>query len=111
MTMKLTMTVTKSIRQVIVRQKWLTAGLAIATMLLVFTGTSGSPASASSSARDHGAASALPPIKHVWFIILENKSYDATFTGLNNNTYLWKLWRRVRPPKSTRRMTARPTRT
>ena len=22
-------------------------------------------------------------IKHVWLIILENKSYDATFTGLN----------------------------
>jgi hypothetical protein len=29
-------------------------------------------------------------IKHVWLIVLENKSYDATFTGLNNNTYLWK---------------------
>src|SRR6516164_6573908 len=29
-------------------------------------------------------------IKHVWLIILENKSFDATFTGLNNNTYLWK---------------------
>jgi hypothetical protein len=29
-------------------------------------------------------------IKHVWLIILENKSYDATFTGLNNNTFLWK---------------------
>ncbi len=29
-------------------------------------------------------------IKHVWLIILENKSYDTTFTGLNNNTYLWK---------------------
>jgi len=29
-------------------------------------------------------------IKHVWFIILENKSYDATFSGLNNNTYLWQ---------------------
>jgi hypothetical protein len=29
-------------------------------------------------------------IKHVWLIILENKSYDATFTGLNNNTYLWQ---------------------
>jgi hypothetical protein len=28
-------------------------------------------------------------IKHVWLIILENKSYDATFTGLNNNSYLW----------------------
>jgi hypothetical protein len=29
-------------------------------------------------------------IKHVWLIILENKSYDATFTGLNQNSYLWK---------------------
>src|ERR1700738_2989013 len=29
-------------------------------------------------------------VKHVWLIILENKSFDATFTGLNNNTYLWK---------------------
>jgi len=28
-------------------------------------------------------------IKHVWLIILENKSYDATFTGLNQNSYLW----------------------
>jgi hypothetical protein len=26
----------------------------------------------------------------VWLIILENKSYDATFSGLNQNTYLWK---------------------
>ncbi len=29
-------------------------------------------------------------IKHVWLIILENKSYDASFTGLNKNTYLWR---------------------
>src|SRR5450432_4121775 len=29
-------------------------------------------------------------VKHVWLIILENKSYDATFTGLNENSYLWK---------------------
>ena len=29
-------------------------------------------------------------IKHVWLIIFENKSYDASFTGLNNNTYLWQ---------------------
>jgi Phosphoesterase family len=29
-------------------------------------------------------------IKHVWLIVLENKSYDATFTGLNDNSYLWK---------------------
>jgi hypothetical protein len=29
-------------------------------------------------------------VKHVWLIILENKSFDATFTGLNQNSYLWK---------------------
>ena len=29
-------------------------------------------------------------IKHVWLIILENKSYDETFTGLNGNSYLWQ---------------------
>jgi hypothetical protein len=29
-------------------------------------------------------------IKHVWLIILENKSYDENFTGLNQNTYLWQ---------------------
>jgi len=33
---------------------------------------------------------AMPPIKHVWLIILENKSYQASFTGLNQNSYLWK---------------------
>lgn len=31
-----------------------------------------------------------PKIKHVWTIVLENKSYEATFTGLNENSYLWK---------------------
>ena len=25
----------------------------------------------------------------MWLIILENKSYDETFTGFNQNTYLW----------------------
>ena len=29
-------------------------------------------------------------VKHVWSIILENKSYDETFTGLNQNSYLWQ---------------------
>src|SRR3984957_4598365 len=28
-------------------------------------------------------------IQHVWLIILENKSYDETFTGLTNTSYLW----------------------
>ena len=33
-----------------------------------------------------------PPaaVGHVWTIILENKSYEATFSGLNQNDYLWK---------------------
>jgi hypothetical protein len=29
-------------------------------------------------------------VKHVWLIIEENKSYDSTFTGLNQNSYLWQ---------------------
>jgi hypothetical protein len=29
-------------------------------------------------------------IKHVWMIVLENKAYDAAFSGLNDNTYLWQ---------------------
>src|SRR6478609_6721717 len=49
---------------------------------------------AGASTRTHAmiTSSGLQPgaIKHVWLIILENKSYDATFTGLNQNTYLWK---------------------
>jgi hypothetical protein len=51
-------------------------------------------ASASAPARKVAAADDLGvgkgKIKHVWLIILENKSYDATFTGLNKNTYLWQ---------------------
>lgn len=33
---------------------------------------------------------APPKIGHVWTIVLENKSYEATFSGLNQNDYLWK---------------------
>src|ERR1700759_2078719 len=40
--------------------------------------------------RNDGLGITQGKIKHVWMIILENKSYDATFTGLNNNTYLWQ---------------------
>ena len=42
------------------------------------------------SRRDDGLGIRPGKIKHVWLIILENKSYDASFTGLNNNTYLWR---------------------
>jgi hypothetical protein len=52
------------------------------------------PAQASPAAQTSRVitSSGLKPgaIKHVWLIILENKSYDATFTGLNQNSYLWK---------------------
>ena len=70
-------------------------GLALSATLLAVSGVA--PAQAAPKAAMHPTAhagasssSGLPPIKHVWLIILENKSYDATFTGLNNNTYLWK---------------------
>jgi hypothetical protein len=49
---------------------------------------------AAQTARRHAAKDGLGiapgKITHVWLIILENKSYDATFTGLNHNTYLWQ---------------------
>jgi hypothetical protein len=41
-------------------------------------------------AAQDGLGIAPAKIKHVWLIILENKSYDASFTGLNHNTYLWQ---------------------
>ena len=68
------------------RRSLITVSLALATVLLLMTGI---PSAVASSSRNE-VHSSLPPIKHVWFIILENKSYDATFTGLNNNTYLWQ---------------------
>ncbi len=40
--------------------------------------------------KDDGLGIAPGKIKHIWMIVLENKSYDATFTGLNNNNYLWQ---------------------
>ncbi|MGO8861974.1 MAG: phosphoesterase [Acidimicrobiales bacterium] len=69
----------------------------------VLTGASIACAAAMSIALPVGFASAGSPsgpdslgglpagsIQHVWLIILENKSYDETFTGLNNNSYLWQ---------------------
>jgi Phosphoesterase family len=47
-----------------------------------------SPETTATHADDLGIAAGK--IKHVWLIILENKSFDATFTGLNKNTYLWE---------------------
>jgi hypothetical protein len=47
-------------------------------------------ASASSPGPDTVGGLAPGTIQHVWLIILENKSYDETFTGLNSNSYLWQ---------------------
>src|SRR5689334_18629185 len=41
------------------------------------------------SAQD-GHGSHARKVGHVWTIIFENKSYESTFTGLNQNSYLWK---------------------
>ncbi len=76
----------------------LSAALAVAAGGLALAPATGSAASTGAPRATTAAAAAtatsrahtLPPIKHVWLIILENKSYDAAFTGLNDNTYLWK---------------------
>ena len=69
------------------RRKALLAGvLAAAAVAAILLAT----ASAGTSSATSAPSPAHAKIKHVWLIILENKSYDATFTGLNKNTYLWQ---------------------
>jgi hypothetical protein len=76
-------------------QRWLRAATACGVGALALVGI-GVPVTVASAASIPKAvtisSTGLKPgaIKHVWLIILENKSYDATFTGLNQNTYLWK---------------------
>src|SRR5579862_8906666 len=64
------------------------AGL-VASMGLVPVVATASPATAGPTTI---TSTGLPvgAIKHVWLIIEENKSYDSTFTGLNQNSYLWQ---------------------
>ena len=79
------------------------AAVALVSVVLVVAGSSaGGPAGATAApvlaapaakhkpATQDGLGIAHGKIKHVWLIILENKSYDASFTGLNHNTYLWQ---------------------
>ncbi len=73
------------------------AALAVAVPIVSASGSTsvvGPPGAASALASGKQASDKLgvtnKKIKHVWLIILENKSYDATFTGLNKNTYLWQ---------------------
>jgi hypothetical protein len=63
---------------------------AASTLAIPATAASASQAHTSKAASETGNGLAPGAIKHVWLIILENKSYDATFTGLNKNSYLWQ---------------------
>ncbi len=66
------------------------ATLAAAGALAV-AGLVGTTAPVSAAPTTPAAPAYQPPkIGHVWTIILENKSYESTFTGLNQNSYLWK---------------------
>jgi Phosphoesterase family len=67
----------------------LAVAVAAAAAAVPIVSASASPSGASLASRD-GLGVQPGKIKHVWLIILENKSYDATFTGLNKNTYLWQ---------------------
>jgi hypothetical protein len=77
-------------------KRWAKAGgLAVAAGLLVAGLSAATASTASADAGRTGTTItstglSAGQIKHVWLIILENKSYDATFTGLNQNSYLWK---------------------
>ena len=45
----------------------------------------------SAAAGDTTTANLAPgSISHVWLIILENKSYNSEFSGVNDDTYLWQ---------------------
>ena len=74
------------------QRRMLTFGVAaLAGVSVMLAGTFASASSAGAPTAQHEDLGIRPgKIKHVWLIILENKSYDATFTGLNNNTYLWQ---------------------
>ena len=83
------------------RSKILTVATAVAvtaSFLAVASSSASAPTAAQAAAQDAAQLGTTitstglhaGDIKHVWLIILENKSYDATFTGLNQNSYLWK---------------------
>jgi hypothetical protein len=77
------------------RKRSLRLGVVLAAAGLLVAGLTTAAAGGASADQSRGvqiSSTGLQSgqIKHVWLIILENKSYDATFTGLNQNSYLWK---------------------
>src|ERR1700729_3539878 len=80
-----------------VKNRWGRRTKAVATVGLLVAGLSVATIATASAAPQQQRGTTITStglkagaIKHVWLIILENKSYDATFTGLNQNSYLWK---------------------
>ncbi len=69
-----------------------TPAMAAVTTPAASSATGSTPAQGQQPTSTTISSTGLKPgqIKHVWLIILENKSYDATFSGLNQNSYLWK---------------------
>ena len=63
---------------------------ASATASVAGPALAGSDAAAGQGHAGNNASYHPPKIKHVWTIVLENKSYEASFSGLNRNSYLWK---------------------
>lgn len=60
-------------------------------LVAVFVAVSALAVGCSDDSSDSTTVAYRPPtIKHVWTIVLENKSYEASFTGLNKNSYLWQ---------------------
>ena len=86
------MSFTRSTLSYAVRGNKLALAAAFAASLMIGASIVSPMATAANTAKSATATTAtvLPPIKHIWYIIMENKSFDATFSGLNNNTYLWK---------------------
>ena len=65
------------------------AGIAALTTMAV-VGLVAAPGFASGADHNRRSEFHAPKVGHVWTIMLENKSYESTFTGLNQNDYLWK---------------------
>jgi hypothetical protein len=72
---------------------WRTLAVLACSVIAVSTAVVQRPASAATQATI--TTTGLPPgeIKHVWMIVLSDKSFAAAFTGLNDNTYLSKTLR------------------
>lgn len=68
------------------RRLWV---IALSGALVLASAGVASAASRGGQGQDRGGFHP-PRIGHVWTIMLENKSYEATFTGLNQNDFLWQ---------------------